>query len=135
MSYKIQDIEGIGPKYAEALAAANIANTKQLLENCGTSSGRKSTAASTGLSAKQLLEWANRADLMLIKGVGPQYADLLEAAGVDTVKELARRNAENLAAKMESVNDEKNLANATPSPKSVATWVTAAGGMEPAISH
>lgn len=135
MSYKIQDIEGIGPKYGETLAAANIANTADLLESCGSASGRKAVAETTGLSTKQLLEWANRADLMRIKGVGPQYADLLEAAGVDTVKELARRNAENLAAKMESVNDEKNLANATPSAKAVAGWVAAAGDMEPAISH
>lgn len=114
MAYKVIDIEGVGAVYAEKLAASGIVTTEQLLEKCAAPAGRKALAEETGISEKVVLRWANHADLFRVKGVGPQFAELLEAAGVDTVKELAHRNAENLAAKMAEVNAEKNLVNRVP---------------------
>jgi predicted flap endonuclease-1-like 5' DNA nuclease len=133
--YKIIDIEGIGPSYAEKLAQANITTTNDLLELCCDPSGRSTMSAKTGVSEGQLLKWANMADLMRISGVGSEYAELLEASGVDTVKELRNRNAENLTAKMKEVNDEKRLCRATPGLKTVVGWVEQAQGLDPAISH
>ncbi len=135
MSYKIQEVEGIGPAYADKLAQAGIITTDDLLAKCGSAAGRKQVAAATGLSEKLILNWANKADLMRISGVGPQFAELLEAAGVDTVKELRNRNAANLAAAMAQVNEEKKLARTSPPAATVEKWVEAAKGMEPMISH
>lgn len=114
MAYKVIDIEGIGAAYGEKLVAAGVNTVEQLLEKCAAPAGRKALAEETGISEKLVLTWCNHADLMRIKGVGPQFAELLEAAGVDTVKELAHRNAENLVAKMLEVNAEKNLVNRVP---------------------
>ncbi len=120
---RIQDIEGIGPVYAEKLASIGITTVEALLEEAGTPQGRKSIAERLGLSPKRVLEWVNHADLYRIKGVGSEYADLLEAAGVDTVVELAHRNPESLYAKLEAVNREKNLVRRLPSPAQVRDWV------------
>ena len=117
------------------MGAAGIATTDDLLKRCAAPAGRKSTAEATGLSDKLILNWTNKADLMRISGVGPQFSELLEAAGVDTVKELRNRNAENLAATMEQVNTEKNLARTSPPAASVAKWVDAAKAMEPMITY
>lgn len=114
MAYKVIDIEGVGAAYAEKLTAAGVETAAQLLEKCATPAGRKALAEETGISEKVVLRWTNHADLFRVKGVGPQFAELLETAGVDTVKELAHRNAENLAAKMAEVNAEKNLVNRVP---------------------
>jgi predicted flap endonuclease-1-like 5' DNA nuclease len=119
----IQDIEGIGPKYAEKLAAAGIKTTEQLLEAGCSSKGRKELQKKTEISSKLLLEWVNLADLMRIKGIGEEYSDLLEEAGVDTVVELANRNAENLYAKMLETNEKKKLVRATPALKQVQQWI------------
>ncbi len=135
MGYKIEEIEGIGPGYGEKLAAADIATTDDLLKLCCDAKGRKATASSTGLSESQLLKWANMADLMRISGIGSEYSELLEAAGVDTVKELRNRNAENLAAKMAEVNESKKLTRAVPSEKVVSGWVEQAGTLDPLITH
>ncbi len=135
MSYKIDEIEGIGPSYGEKLTGAGIETTDDLLELCATPQGRKAIAEKTGLSEKHILGWTNMADLMRVSGIGRQYAELLEAAGVDTIKELRNRNAENLAAKMSEVNDEKNLANATPSQSVVEDWIAQAKTTEPKISY
>ena len=135
MSYKIDEIEGIGPAYSAKLQEAGIKTTDDLLDSCGSDKGRKDTAEKTGLSASQLLKWANMADLMRISGVGEEYSELLEAAGVDTVKELKHRNAANLAAKMAEVNEAKNLTRRAPSQSEVEKWVEQAKGMEPRISH
>jgi predicted flap endonuclease-1-like 5' DNA nuclease len=135
MSYKIEEIEGIGPAFAEKLAAADIKTTDDLLKLCCDAGGRKSTAEKTAVSEKQLLKWANMADLMRISGVGSEYSELLEAAGVDTVKELRNRNAENLAAKMAEVNEEKKLTRAVPSEKVVIGWVEQAKTLDPLITH
>jgi len=135
MVYKVEEIEGIGTKYAERLQAAGIKTTDDLLEACASRKGRDDMAKQTGFSASQLLKWANLADLMRISGVGEEYSELLEAAGVDTVKELAARNAENLAAKMKEVNETKKLTRAVPAASQVQKWVDQAKAMDPAISH
>jgi predicted flap endonuclease-1-like 5' DNA nuclease len=114
MAYKVIDSEGVGQAYAEKLAAAGVEKAEQLLEKGAVPAGRKALAEETGISDKLILKWCNHADLFRIKGVGPQFAELLEAAGVDTVKELAQRNAENLAAKMAEVNEEKKLVHRVP---------------------
>lgn len=114
MAYKIIDIEGIGPVYAEKLIAAGIDTAAKLLDKCAAASGRKALEEETGISGKLILTWTNHADLYRVKGIGPQFAELLEAAGVDTVKELGHRNAANLAAKMLEVNDEKHLVRRVP---------------------
>lgn len=135
MAYKIDEIEGIGPAYAEKLEAAGIKTTDDFLKLCCDAKGRDTMASQTGISEKLILSWANMADLMRVNGVGRQYAEVLHAAGVDTIKELRTRNAANLAAKMKEVNDEKNLANASPSESVVADWVEKAKGMDPLITH
>lgn len=108
MSYKIEEIEGIGPVMAEKLAKAEIKTTNDLLDTCSDKKGRSSTSELTGCSTTQLLKWVNMADLMRISGVGQEFSELLEAAGVDTVKELRNRNAANLTAAMISTNEEKS---------------------------
>ena len=135
MSYTIEEIEGIGPEYGKKLRGADIQTTEDLLRRCGDKKGREGVSTETGLSEKHLLEWVNLADLMRINGVGEEYADLLEEAGVDTVKELATRNAENLAAAMEERNAKSNLVNRVPSAEVVQGWVDQAKKMEPAVSH
>lgn len=135
MADAIQDIEGIGPAIAQKLVAAGIRTTEDLLTVCATRSGRGGLASETGLSEAQLLKWANHADLMRIKGVGGEFAELLEAAGVDTVKELRGRNAENLAVKMREVNDVRSLTRMVPSATTLEKWIDEAKGMEPRIAH
>jgi len=120
---KIIDVEGIGPVYAQKLEAAGIASTEDLLEKGATPQGRKDIAEQTGVDDSSILRWVNHADLFRIKGVGEEYADLLEAAGVDTVPELAQRNAENLLQKVTEINAEKNLVRALPRLDQLQTWV------------
>lgn len=122
-NYKIEEIEGIGPVMGEKLREAGVNTTDKLLESTQTPKQRKELAEATGISPKLILRFANMADLFRINGVGQEYAELLEAAGVDTVPELAQRNAENLTAKMEEVNEEKKLVRRTPSLASVEKWV------------
>lgn len=114
MAYKIIDLEGIGPVYAEKLVAAGVVTADDLLEKCAAPKGRKEFAEATGITEKLILKWTNYADMFRIHGVGPQFAELLEAAGVDTVKELAHRVPANLAAKMAEVNEEKKLVRRVP---------------------
>ena len=135
MSYKIDEIEGIGPTYREKLTAAKIKTTDDLLDLCASPSGRKKTAQLTGCADRQLLEWANMADLMRIKGVGPEYAELLEASGVDTVKELKHRRARSLATKMAELNQDKKLTRQVPSESVVAGWIQQSQSLDPCISH
>ena len=135
MAYKIDEIEGIGPAMKEKLSSAGIATTDDLLKLCCDKAGRTKVAKQSGCTEKQLLKWANMADLMRISGVGEEYSELLEAAGVDTVKELRNRNAENLAEAMAKVNEEKKLTRAVPSAKVVAKWVEQAKTLDPLITH
>lgn len=114
MGYKIMDVEGIGEVYATKLKEAGINTVDELLEKCAKPAGRKDLAEQTGISGKLILTWTNHADLMRINGVGPQFSELLEAAGVDTVKELKHRVAANLQAKLVEINDAKNLVNRVP---------------------
>ncbi len=135
MGYRIEDIEGIGPAFGERLAGLGIKNTDSFLRACAARKGRKRIAERTDISEKHLLKWANLADLMRISGIGPQFSELLEAAGVDTVKELRHRNAENLAAKMKQVQQEKRLTRAAPGASIVSRWVAQAKRLDPLISH
>ena len=120
---KIIDIEGIGPAYAAKLNAVKIYTTTDLLQAGATPQGRRELAEKTEISDKLILRWVNMADLFRIKGVGEEYSDLLEAAGVDTVVELSKRVPENLHAKMIEVNKTQNLVRRTPTLNDVGRWV------------
>ena len=132
---KITDIEGIGPANAEKLAKAGIKTVEGLLKACATKAGRKQTAETTGVAEGTILEWTNMADLFRVKGVSSQYAELLKAAGVDTVKELRTRNAANLYAKMKEVNEAKKLVRQIPAQSQVEGFVARAAELEPVITH
>lgn len=117
------DIEGIGEVYAQKLKEAGISTTEALLEQGATRQGRQEITEKSDISDKLILRWVNHADLFRIKGVGEEYADLLEAAGVDTVPELAQRNPQNLYKKMGETNQEKKLVRHLPSQSQVADWI------------
>ncbi len=134
-NYKIEEIEGIGPVMAEKLRNVGVNTTDKLLEATLTPSQRKKLAEETEISDKLILRFANMADLFRISGVGQEYAELLEAAGVDTVPELAQRNAANLAAKMEEVNEDKKLVRRTPPLASVEKWVEEAKTLPRALQY
>lgn len=131
----IKDIEGIGPAYAEKLESAGITTTDHLLEKGASKAGRGSIASASGISETLVLNWVNRADLARIHGIGSEYADLLEAAGVDSVPELAQRNAPNLHAKMDEINKEKSLVRTIPSLISVEKWVAEAKTLDRVVTH
>jgi predicted flap endonuclease-1-like 5' DNA nuclease len=135
MTYKIEEIEGIGPVYGEKLVAAGIVTTDDLLDKCCAPEGRAAIAEATGMSESTLVKWTNLADLMRIKGIGRQYSELLEGAGVDTIKELRTRDPEHLAAKMEEVNKAKNYSGAAPRLAEVTEWIAAAKDMKPRMTY
>lgn len=135
MSYKIIEIEGVGSVYADKLIAAGIKTTDDLLEKAATKKGREQLAEETGISEKLILKWANHADLFRIKGVAGQFAELLEAAGVDTVKELRHRVPANLYAKLVEVNEAKNLCNRVPAESEIAKMVEQAKELEPKMTY
>lgn len=135
MAYRIEEIEGIGAHYAERLNAVGIRTTEELLSRCATPRGRQSLAQDSGISEALLLKWANHADLFRIKGVAGQFAELLEASGVDTVKELRHRVAANLHASLEKVNEQKHLCGRVPSEKEISAMIEQAKTLEPAITY
>ena len=135
MAYKIIDIEGVGEVYAEKLIAAGINTPEQLLEKCAKPAGRKALAEATEISPKLILKWTNHADLFRINGVGPQFSELHEASGVDTVKELKHRVAENLHAKLEEVNAVKNLCNRVPAVSEVQRMIDQAKELPPTMEY
>ena len=135
MAKSIEKIEGIGPKYADALRRAGVRTVNDLLDAGASKQARSALASKTGISETRILKCVNMADLFRINGVASQYAELLECAGVDTVKELQHRNAENLAAKMSEVNDAKNLVRRPPSATVVNDWITQAKKLTPKVSH
>ncbi len=135
MAKKISDIEGIGVTNAKKLAKCGITSVGGLLKSCATKAGRKEASKVSGIDEKKILKWANMADLYRIKGVGSEYAELLEASGVDTVKELRNRKPENLHAKMLDVNTSKKLVRRPPSVKFVQKWVAHAKRLKPMITH
>ncbi len=135
MANKIEDIEGIGEKTGVTLRASGISTMDALLKTAATKKGRQELAERTALSEKNILKWVNMADLCRIKGVSTQYSELLEGAGIDTVKELAMRNAINLAEEMSDVNESKKLVRQTPSKSIVEGWVEQAKTMSAMVSY
>lgn len=132
---KLIDIEGIGEVYAQKLAGAGLTTVEALLEKGASPQGRKALAEETGISGKLILEWVNLADLFRIKGVGEEYSDLLEEGGVDTVPELAQRNAENLYGKLVEVNAAKELVRRLPTQSQVADWIQQAKTMPRVVTY
>lgn len=135
MRYPIEQIEGIGAAYGAKLRAAGVGTTAALLKAAADPAGRRQLAETTGIDGGRILAWANMADLMRIKGVGKQFAELLEAAGVDTVKELKTRKAANLAARMAEVNAQKKLTRAVPTETIVTVWIEEAKTMAPILTY
>jgi predicted flap endonuclease-1-like 5' DNA nuclease len=131
----IEDIEGIGSVNATKLRAIGISTVEKLLEKGATRSGRQEIVETTGARDAQVLRWVNHADLYRIKGVGAEFAELLEAAGVDSVPELAQRNAANLQKAMAEKNEEKKLTRRVPSESMVTDWVAEAKTLGRAVSH
>jgi hypothetical protein len=135
MSYPLTDIEGIDRSIATALKTAGVRSSKSLLEAAATARGRKDLADKTGLSEKQLLQWANVAHFMSIRGVSREYADLLQKSGVDTVKELKYRNPAKLVVAMALANKARKLVRVLPSEKRVVRWIDDAKKLPPKISY
>lgn len=131
----LKNIEGIGEVYAQKLQEAGLYTTRALLAIGATPQGRKEIAEQTGLSDVYILKWVNRADLFRVKGIGEEYSDLLEAAGVDTVVELSHRVPENLRAKLAEVNQEKRLVRKLPSLSQVQSWVAQAKSLPRGVSY
>jgi predicted flap endonuclease-1-like 5' DNA nuclease len=131
----IVDIEGIGPAHAAKLKDNGVATVEALLKTGASPKGRKDLAEKTGIRDDLILKWVNRADLFRIKGVGEEYSDLLEAAGVDTVPELAQRRADNLHAKMVEVNTAKKLVRQMPTENQVADWIAHAKTLERVVTY
>ena len=131
----ISEIEGVGDVYAAKLKTAGIDTIEELLAKGGASSQRDAIEKETGISGKLILKWVNHADLIRINGIGPQMAELLEGAGVDSVPELAQRNAANLAAKLDEVNAVKNLVNRVPNEPAIEGWIAEAKTLPKAVTH
>lgn len=128
-------IEGIGEKYADSLAQAGIGSTGTLLDRGATRSGRKDIAHTAGVTGHQVLAWVNRADLFRIDGVAEEYSDLLEASGVDSVPELAQRNADHLHEKMAEINDSKSLVRRIPNLTEIESWISQAKKLPRKVEH
>ncbi len=135
MAKKISEIEGIGPVYAEKLEKAGVKTVEALLEAGATKAGRKKLAADSGVDEGKILDWVNMADLFRIKGIASQFAELLKAAGVDTVKELRNRNAENLYEKLVEVQEQKKITKAVPALKQVADFIEQAKALAPVVTY
>ena len=129
------DIEGIGPKYAAKLKEIGIGTAEVLLQQGANPKGRKEIAEKCGIGDALILEWVNHVDLFRIKGVGPEYADLLEEAGVDTIPELAQRRADHLFEKMVAINLEKKLVRKMPIQSQVANWIEQAKSLHRLITY
>ncbi|NNF55041.1 MAG: DUF4332 domain-containing protein [Acidimicrobiales bacterium] len=132
---KIETIEGVGPALAKKFQGAGVRTCEKLLADGATKKGRKALAASSGVSEDKILAFVNCADLMRVNGVGSEYSELLEKAGVDTVKELKNRRPDNLTAKMVEVNAKKKLVRRTPSEKVVTKWVAQAKKLPAVVKY
>jgi predicted flap endonuclease-1-like 5' DNA nuclease len=132
---RIDEVEGIGVVYAGRLCDAGIATVEELLEKGASRAGREALSVVTGVDASHILDWVNRADLMRIHGVGSEYSDLLEAAGVDSVPELARRNSENLLEAIQATIDEKGLVRRPPSLNEIESWIDQAQTLGRTVTH
>lgn len=134
-TYKITEIEGIGTTYGEKLKDANVNTVQALLEKGCNKTGRKELAAATGIDESLILSWVNFADLFRIRGIGSEYSQLLEKAGVDSVKELRNRKPENLHAKLVEINESHKLVRQLPGLSIVESWVDQAKELEPKITY
>jgi predicted flap endonuclease-1-like 5' DNA nuclease len=133
---KIEDVEGIGATQAGKLTSAGVSTTEALLERGDTPSGRAALESATGISGKLILEWVNHVDLMRIKGVGSEYSDLLEAAGVDSPAELANRSAANLAATFQEVVAARpSIVRRIPSEDEISGWIAESKGLPKIVEH
>ncbi len=132
---KLEEIEGIGPADAVKLHDAGVTSAENLLETGGSAKGREALAEKSGVSKTLLLEWVNHVDLMRIKGVGSEYSDLLEEAGVDSVPELSHRNAANLTAKCAEINEQKKLVRRVPTESEVQGWIDQAKTLPKVVTH
>ena len=132
---KIEDVEGIGPVLGDKFRAAGVKDTDALLKNALTAAQRKALAEQMGLSEARILKFANMVDLYRINGVGSEYSELLEAAGVDTVPELAQRNAANLVQAMATVNQARKLTRQAPTEAEVSKWIEQAKSLPRMIEH
>lgn len=132
---KIEEIEGVGPAYAQKLMAAGVPTIEALLEQGSKATERAKLAASTGISEHVLLKWVNAADLMRVKGIGSEYSELLEVAGVDSATELAQRRPENLHARLEEINNAKKLVRRVPTLNEVEKWVAEARRLPKVVTH
>ncbi len=137
MTYKIDTIEGIGAKYRKILNNVGITNTKHLLDRACKKKGRKDLASESGIDETLILKWTNMADLMRVKGVAKEYSELLEVAGVDTVKELRKRKPENLHKAMSEANAsrKKKLVRQVPGLAQVEKWVASAKELDPMMTY
>ena len=134
-SYKISTVEGIGATYADKLVEAGVRTVNTLLKKGCNREGRKTLSAITGIDESRLLSWVNMADLYRIKGIGSEYAELLHVTGVDTVKEMRTRNAENLLARIVEVNNSHRRVRQMPTLKQVQEWVETAKTLPPVVTH
>ena len=132
---KIVEVEGIGPAYSGRLEAAGITTTQAYLQQCSTPKGRQELAEKTEISGKLILDWANHIDMMRVSGIGPQWSDLLEKAGVNTVRELATRNPAHLHGKIEEINAEKNLVRVLPRLDQLEDWIEQAKDLPRILSY
>jgi predicted flap endonuclease-1-like 5' DNA nuclease len=132
---KLVDIEGIGDTYALKLREAGVETTEKLLDMGASPKGRQEIAEITGISERLILNWVNRADLLRIKGVGEEYAYLLEATGIDTVRELAQRSSVSLFRKMAEMNEEKYLVRKLPTEKQVDDWIAQARALPRTVTY
>ena len=132
---KLLEVEGIGTANAQRLEKMGVISIEQLLRDGASPAGRRRMATESGIDERKLLEWVNHADLMRIKGIGSEYSDLLEAAGVDSVPELANRNAENLHAKMAEVNAAKKMVRRDPSLSETQRWIAEAKTLDRIVTH
>ena len=135
MTYKIQDIESIGPSYASKLEKADITTVEALLDKGATKSGRKNIASASGIDESRILDWVNMADLFRIKGVAGEIAELMKKSGVDTIKELRNRNPASLHDKMVEVNGVKKVSRTVPSTSQIEGFIDQAKAMEPKITY
>lgn len=135
MAYSVKDLKDLSDSFAAKLKEIGVDTTEQLLDKAGSSAGRRQLAEEIGAVPQQLLTWVNEADLMRVPGVAEGFSQLLEASGVDTVKELATRNAENLTAKIAEVNEQLKLTGRVPNQETVAGWIEQAKTMVPKVTH
>jgi predicted flap endonuclease-1-like 5' DNA nuclease len=135
MTYKLEEIEGIGPFFAQRLAAAGVHDSDELLKRCATDEGRRQIASYAAVGTQQLETWMHQADLMRVSGIGGAFGRLLEASGVQSVEALSRREPENVVNLLHRVNEEQRIARAVPSLKTVSKWVRRARELQPLESR